>query len=102
MLDLSTLICPTKVIGADPTLPYAYLPTFDLSHASAVDYDFVPQASHFLQLEQPAQCAAMVREYVTNLDVPTVAHGDPKGEVRAHRPAYRSRTTSQWLGRWNG
>ena len=102
LLDLSTLICPTKVIGADPTLPYAYLPTFDLSHASAVDYDFVPQASHFLQLEQPAQCAAMVREYVTNLDVPTVAHGDPKGEVRAHRPAYRSRTTSQWLGRWNG
>ena len=64
LLDLSTLNCPTKVIGADPTQPYAYLPTFDLSHASAVDYDFVPEASHFLQLEQPEHCAAMVREYL--------------------------------------
>ena len=69
MLDLSTLTCPTKVIGADPTLPYAYLPTFDLSHASAVDYDFVPQASHFLQLEQPAHCAAMAREYLASRDI---------------------------------
>ena len=64
LLDLTTLTCPTKVIGADPALPYAYLPTFDLRHASAVDYDFVPEASHFLQLEQPEQCAAMVREYL--------------------------------------
>ena len=64
LLDLSTLACPTKVIGADPTLPYAYLPTFDLSHATAVDYDFVPEASHFLQLEQPEHCAALVREFL--------------------------------------
>ena len=69
LLDLSTLTCPTKVIGADPTLPYAYLPTFDLSHAAAVDYDFVPQASHFLQLEQPARCAAMAREYLASRDI---------------------------------
>ena len=69
LLDLSTLTCPTKVIGADPTLPYAYLPTFDLSHASAVDYDFVPQASHFLQLEQPAHCASMAREYLASRDI---------------------------------
>ncbi|MCY4607715.1 MAG: alpha/beta hydrolase [bacterium] len=102
LLDLSILICPTKVIGADPTLPYAYLPTFDLSHASAVDYDFVPQASHFLQLEQPAQCAAMVREYLTGLGFRKAAHGDPEDETRARGPAYRSRDTSQWLRRWNG
>ena len=64
LLDLSTLTCPTKVIGADPTLTYAYLPTFDLSHASAVDYDFVPEASHFLQLEKPEECAAMLRAFL--------------------------------------
>ena len=64
LLDLSTLACPTKVIGADPTLPYAYLPTFDLGDASAVDYDFVPEASHFLQLEQPAVCAEAVRAFL--------------------------------------
>ena len=66
LLELSILNCPTKVIGADPTLPYAYLPTFDLSHASAVDYDFVPDTSHFLQLEKPERCAAMVRDYLAN------------------------------------
>ena len=64
LLDLSTLVCPTKVIGADPTLPYAYLPTFDLSHATAVDYDFVPEATHLLQLEQPDRCASLVRDYL--------------------------------------
>lgn len=60
------LTCPTKVIGADPTLPFAYLPTFGLREATAVDYDFVPDASHFLQLEQPERCAAMVRDYLAS------------------------------------
>ena len=64
LLDLSLLSCPTKVIGADPTLPYAYLPTFDLSQATAVDYDFVPEATHLLQLERPGECAALVREFI--------------------------------------
>ncbi len=64
LLDLTTLTCPTKVIGADPTLPSTYLPTFDLHHVSAVDYDFLPGASHFLQLEQPELCAAMLREFL--------------------------------------
>ena len=66
LLDLSTLTCPTKVIGADPTLPFTYLPTFDLSHVAEVDYDFVPEASHLLQLEQPEQCAAMLREFLSS------------------------------------
>lgn len=65
LLDLSMLNCPTKVIGADPTLAYAYLPTFDLSHASAVDYDFIPDASHLLQVERPKHCAEMVREFLS-------------------------------------
>ncbi len=64
LLDLTTLACPTKVVGADPTVPYAYLPTFDLSHAMAVDYDFVPEASHFLQLEKPEECAAILWQFL--------------------------------------
>lgn len=64
LLDLTTLTCPTKVIGADPTLPFTYLPTFDLGHVSDVDYDFVPEASHLLQMEQPEQCAAMLRNFL--------------------------------------
>ena len=47
-----------------PTLPYSYLPTFDFSNVMKVDYDFIPEATHFLQLEQPEECAAAVREFV--------------------------------------
>ena len=64
LLDLEMLACPTKVVGADPTLPYAYLPTFNLSQAAAIDYDFVPDATHFLQLEKPTECAAILRAFL--------------------------------------
>ncbi len=61
LLDLELLSCPTKVVGGDPTIPNAYLPTFDLRHVAAVDYDFVPEATHLLQLEKPAECAVILR-----------------------------------------
>ncbi len=64
LVDLGELPCPTKVIGADPTLPYSYLPTFDLSDVMTVDYDFIPEATHLLQLEKPAECAAAIRQYL--------------------------------------
>lgn len=63
LVDFETLPCPTKVIGADPTLPYAYLPTFDLSDVLTVDYDFTPDTTHLLQLERPADCVSAVREF---------------------------------------
>lgn len=59
-----TLPCPTKVIGADPTLSYAYLPTIDLGDILTIDYDFVPEATHFLQLEKPETCVQMIREFL--------------------------------------
>ena len=64
LLDLESLACPTKVIGGDPTIRNAYLPSFDLAHVAAVDYDFVPEATHLLQLEKPAECAAATREFL--------------------------------------
>ena len=64
MVDLDKLRCPTKVIGADPTLPYSYLPTLDLRHMLTVDYDFVPETTHFLQLEEPESCVAIMREFL--------------------------------------
>ena len=27
LIELEFVSCPTKIIGADPTLPYSYLPT---------------------------------------------------------------------------
>lgn len=64
LADLATLACPTKVIGADPTLPFAYLPTLDLSDVMAVEYDFLPETTHYLQLETPEECVAVVREFL--------------------------------------
>ena len=64
LVDFAKLRCPVKVIGADPTLPYSYLPTLDLSHILTVDYDFLPDATHLMQLEQPEACAALMREFI--------------------------------------
>ena len=67
LLDLNLLIRPTKIIGADPTVPFAYLPTFNLGHILSVDYDFLPDATHFLQLEQPEACVALMREFLDSI-----------------------------------
>ena len=64
LVDLENLPCRVKVIGADPTLPFAYLPTLDLVQMDTVDYDFLPEATHYLQLEKPAECVAALREYL--------------------------------------
>ena len=45
--------------GADPTVPSSFMPSMDLSQLIHVDYDFVPETSHFLQFEEPERCAAM-------------------------------------------
>ena len=64
LIELSDVQCPVKVLGADPTLPYAYLPTFDFREMVSVDYDFLPDASHFLQLEQPEECVAIMQDFL--------------------------------------
>ena len=64
LLDLELVTCPSKIIGADPTLPYAYLPNLDQRLASALDYDFIPETTHLLQLEKPEECAAATREFL--------------------------------------
>ena len=64
LIDLKLISCPAKIIGADPTLPYAYLPTLDFSDMMEVDYDFIPEATHLLQLEKPEECASAVFEFL--------------------------------------
>jgi pimeloyl-ACP methyl ester carboxylesterase len=64
LVDFAVLRCPTKVIGADPTLPYSYLPTLDLSEMATIDYDFLPDTTHFLQLQQPAECVKAMRDFL--------------------------------------
>lgn len=59
--------CPLKMIGADPTGPDAFVPSIvlrDLAVRRDLDYDYVPGTSHFLQLEKPKECAALVIDFL--------------------------------------
>ena len=64
LVDFESPPCPTKLIGADPALPSVHLPTLNLSEMQNVEYDFVPEATHLLQLEQPETCAERVLEFL--------------------------------------
>ena len=66
-VNFDSIACPVRVVGADPTLPYSYLPTMDLSDILSIDYDFIPEASHFMVFERPDECAASVLEYIRSL-----------------------------------
>ena len=45
IVDIATIRCPVKVIGGDPTVQFAYLPSVDPDVVMAVDYDFVPETA---------------------------------------------------------
>lgn len=64
LVDVSEIRCPIKVIGADPTLPYSYLPTLDLTNVITANYDFLPDSTHMLQLEQPQKCVEAMVEFL--------------------------------------
>ena len=64
LVDLGDLPCPTKVIGSDPTMTFSYMPSFNLSHINTVDYDFIPESTHFLQVEHPEECAVLTCKFL--------------------------------------
>ena len=63
-LDMANPPCPTKVVGADPTVPYSFMPSLDLSELVGVDYDFVPDTTHFLMVEEPRQCVDIMLQFL--------------------------------------
>ena len=68
MIDLGSLSCPTKVIGSDPTIPGTYLPSLDFTKILTVDYDFVPDTTHLLQLENPQKCIEKVYAFLNEIN----------------------------------
>lgn len=64
LVDFDSLVTPTKVIGADPTLPYSYLPALEPRAVFSIGYDFLPDTTHFLQLERPEECVKVMREFI--------------------------------------
>ena len=63
-VNLNRISCPVKVIGADPLVPFTFMPSMDLSQLIDLDYDYLPDATHFLQLEEPEKCVELTLEFL--------------------------------------
>ncbi len=61
---LDILDCPAKAISGDPTARHAYMPSMDLTDLMKLDYDFIPDTTHFLLLEAPERCAELTIEFL--------------------------------------
>ena len=59
-VDADALTCPVKVIGSDPVMPHSYMPTVSMKEILALNYDFIPDTTHFLQLEEPEACVSAI------------------------------------------
>ena len=70
-VDFTKMRCPIQVLGADPTVPYSYLPSFQLDAIMACNYDFLPEATHMLFVERPGYCADRIREFVAECGIKT-------------------------------
>ena len=74
-VDVDLLECPVKVVGSDPLAPHSFLPTVALDEIVALDYDFVPETTHFLQLEEPDECARAALEFIGEDGELVLRHG---------------------------
>ena len=61
---LEHLDCPAIAIGSDPTSSHSYMPSIDLSVLNTLHYDFIPDTTYFLQLEDPETCAALTIDFL--------------------------------------
>ena len=64
---LDEITIPIKVVGADPTAAFSFLPSTDLSTLTELDYDYLPDLTHLLPLEDPETCAAITTEFMQRL-----------------------------------
>ena len=66
-MDFNRVSRTVKAMGADPTGPFSFLPSTDLRELTYLDYDFLPETIHFLQLEAPERCAALTMEFLESI-----------------------------------
>ena len=67
-VDFGAMRCPVKAVAADPAAQDPSDPTFDYGDAD-VDHDFIPDTTHFLQLEKPQECAVAVRRFLQQVGI---------------------------------
>ena len=63
-VDFGAMACPLKVIGSDPTVSNSFLPSVQMPDILLTGYDFVPETTHLLQLEEPDICADFTLGYL--------------------------------------
>ena len=63
-IDFGAMACPLKVIGSDPTVPNSFLPSVRMPEILLIEYDFVPETTHLLLLEEPDLCADFTLRYL--------------------------------------
>ncbi len=68
-VNLRKISCPVKVVGADPTVPFSFMPSMDLSELMDLDYDYLPETTHFMQLEEPEKCVEYTLDFLHGLDL---------------------------------
>ncbi|MCY4096365.1 MAG: alpha/beta hydrolase [Gammaproteobacteria bacterium] len=66
-VEIGALSCPVKVIGSDPVEPHSFLPTVAMDEIIALNYDFIPETTHFLQLEEPEECVAAMIDFIAKV-----------------------------------
>ena len=62
-VDAHAIPCPVKVIGSDPLAPHSFMPTVAMNEIHALNYDFIPDTTHFLQLEEPEACVEALLDF---------------------------------------
>ena len=67
-VDFGALRCPLKIVTSDPGSPDPNAPTFDFGDVD-VDHEIVPGTTHFLQLEKPEECVAVLVRFLREVGV---------------------------------
>ena len=70
-VDFAAMACPVKVIGSDPTVFNSFLPSLEMPDLMLLDYDFVPETTHLMQLEEPETCAELTLECLAGFGIAT-------------------------------
>ena len=73
-VEIEALTCPVKVIGSDPIEPHSFLPTVAMNEILELNYDFIPETTHFLQLEEPEECVATMLEFMSEVIPNAIRH----------------------------
>ena len=68
-IDLGSLDCAIKVIGGDPLAQFSFLPSVERDLIQRVDYDFIPESTHLLQLEEPEVCVELMCEFLVTANL---------------------------------